>query len=50
MPGDHVSEQPEGDQPPGVTVVDNPDGITQTIYATANLEAAVTTGNDEENS
>ena len=35
-----MSEQPEGDQP--VTVVENGDG-TQTIYATANLQAAVTT-------
>ena len=44
MPGGSVSEQPEGDQP---VTVDNGDG-TQTIYATATLEAAVTTGNDDE--
>ena len=35
-----MSEQPEGDQP---VTVDNGDG-TQTIYARATLEAAVTTG------
>ena len=35
------------DQPEGVTVVDRDDG-TQIIYATATLQAAVTTGNEEE--
>ena len=38
MPGGSVSDQP----PEGVTVVDRDDG-TQIIYATATLEAAVTT-------
>jgi len=38
-----MSEPPEG-----VIVVDNEDGVTQTIYARATLEAAVTTGNDDE--
>ena len=37
-----MSEQPEG-----VIVVDNEDGVTQTIYATATLQAAVTTGNED---
>ena len=43
MPGGLVSDQP---QPEGVTVVDNPDG-TQTIYATATLQAVVTTEPEE---
>ena len=37
-----MSEQPEG-----VTVEDRDDG-TQVIHATATLQAAVTTGNDDE--
>jgi len=40
-----VPEQP----PEGVTVTTNDDGKTQTIHATATLEAAVATGNEEEN-
>jgi hypothetical protein len=40
----------DSDQPPdeGVTVTDNPDG-SQTVHARAVLQAAVTTGNEEEN-
>jgi hypothetical protein len=42
-----MSDQPVTADSPGVTVTDNPDG-TQVIHATATLEAAVATGNDDE--
>ena len=42
MPGGLVSDQPTR----GLTVIDNPDG-TQTIHATATLQAVVTTEPEE---